>query len=343
MTTSKTFISKCYRSQFGAAAKAKIDCEISLEKMGFKNTGLPRTTATNPVANFFLTLTSVIVGLLRLPKGSTLCIQYPTKKYYKLMVKVAKLKKCQVITVIHDLRSHRKQKMDIEEEIKTLNLNDIVISHNSSMSEWLKSHKLTATLVDLDLFDYLCHDRRDQPSLETLPDKYSLVFAGVLEKRKNGFLYGLDEIKAKHFRLNLYGIGFNAKELKDGSIIDYKGFFPADDIVNQLDGHFGIVWDGISIDECAGSFGEYLKINNPHKTSMYLRAGLPIIIWDQAAMAKVILSHNAGVAVSSLAEIDDVLQNLKFEDYKVMKQNAENLSRQLGEGHFLMSAIEKSL
>ena len=34
------------------------------------------------------------------------------------------------------------------------------------------------------------------------------------------------------------------------------------------------MWDGPSPDTCAGVYGAYLRYNNPHKTSLYLAAGL---------------------------------------------------------------------
>ena len=50
-----------------------------------------------------------------------------------------------------------------------------------------------------------------------------------------------------------------------------------------MEGSFGLVWDGISVETCAGVYGEYLKVNNPHKTSLYLASGIPVIIWKEAA------------------------------------------------------------
>ena len=176
-----------------------------------------------------------------------------------------------------------KQRMDIAREISSLNRNDLIISHNARMTEWLRTNGLTTQVVDLDIFDYHCDSKGNNTTPRAEGDPYRLVFAGVLERRKNDFLYQLDDLGAKSYLCNLYGIGFDPADLPSKSLIHYRGVFPADEIVDRIEGDFGIVWDGISVEECAGSFGEYLKINNPHKTSMYLRAGLPVIIWDQAA------------------------------------------------------------
>lgn len=341
MNNNKYFISKNYKAQFTAAGKAKIDCERTLERIGFSSIGLNRTTIANSIIGSILTFFGTIIGLIRLKRNSTICIQYPLKKYYNLIVKIAKYKNCKVITVIHDLRSHRNKRLSIANEISSFNRNDIMISHNEFMSKWLIENNLKSKIVNLNIFDYLSVDKeKAKDNSETT--KYELVFAGALGIGKNGFIYDLDALHPKNYAINLYGVGFEEKELQKNSIIDYKGFFPADEVVNELKGSFGLVWDGISIEECAGNFGEYLKINNPHKTSLYLRAGLPIIIWDQAALSKFVIENNVGISISSLKDLDEKLQNISEADYLKMKKNAKSIGKKIGSGYYLETAIKQS-
>ena len=340
MNSNKYYITKNYKAQFTAAGKAKIDCERTLERIGFKNLGLPRTTIPNSIIGSVLTFTGTILGLIRLKKGSTICIQYPIKKYYNLIVKIAKLKKCKVITVIHDLRSHRNQRLNVATEIKSFNRNHVIISHNEFMSKWLVENKLKSKIVNLNIFDYLSIDK-EKENKNTKTNNFELVFAGALGIGKNGFIYGLDEIHPENYAINLYGVGFEEKELQENSIIDYKGFFPADEVVNELQGSFGLVWDGQSIEECSGAFGEYLKINNPHKTSLYLRAGLPIIIWDKAALAKFVTDNKVGIAISSLKDLDKKLNDISQEQYLEMKTNSKIIAERIGGGYYLESAINQ--
>ena len=334
------FISRNYKMQFTAAGKGKIDCEKTLERIGFKNLGLRRTTIPNSIIGSILTFCGVLIGLVRLPKRSTICLIYPTKKYYNLILKVAGIKKCKIITIIFDLRSHRKGKLGVKKEIDLLNSNHIIISHNQFMTKWLTDNHLKSDVVNLDIFDYLSK-KENLVDKQNNAEKHSIVFAGALGYGKNGFIYDLDSIQPKNYTVNLYGIGYEEKRHKENSIINYKGFFPADEVVNRLEGSFGLVWDGISIEECAGNFGEYLKINNPHKTSLYLRAGLPVIIWDKAAMSTFVSDYNVGIAVSSLRDLDDKLNKLSKESYLKMKENAVKLSEKIGTGHFLEAAIQK--
>ena len=74
---------------------------------------------------------------------------------------------------------------------------------------------------------------------------------------------------------------------------------------------------------CTGVYGEYLRINNPHKTSLYLASEIPVIIWKEAALAKFIVDNKCGIAVDSLEDIKQALQDLSEEEYNEMKNNAK--------------------
>ena len=119
--------------------------------------------------------------------------------------------------------------------------------------------------------------------------------------------------------------------------------FSPDEIAKHIRGSFGLVWNGNSIHECAGHFGQYLLYNNPHKTSLYLLCGLPIIIWDKAAIATVIKERRLGICISSLEELDVKLRDLSEEDYQLMVKNVAEIRDRIMSGGFLKSAMEKAL
>ena len=121
----------------------------------------------------------------------------------------------------------------------------------------------------------------------------------------------------------------------------YNGSFSPEELVSHLEGSFGLVWDGISAETCAGAFGEYLRINNPHKLSLYLAAGLPVIIWKEAALAPFVAENKVGFAVSSLYEIRDVVDRLPDNEYQTMKENAKQIGLHLRKGQYLLTALSK--
>lgn len=163
-----------------------------------------------------------------------------------------------------------------------------------------------------------------------------VIIAGNLRSHKAGYVYQLPD----NCSFNLFGVGYEGKV---NDKVNYLGAFDSDELPNVLAGSFGLVWDGGTADTCSGTYGEYLKINNPHKTSLYLAAGIPVIIWSQAALAEFIGKHQCGLTVNSLAEIKEKINGLSEEDYEKMKKNAEIVSEKLRGGYYLLRAIDTCL
>lgn len=112
--------------------------------------------------------------------------------------------------------------------------------------------------------------------------------------------------------------------------------------IATAEGDFGLVWDGESPLTCTGAFGEYLQYNNPHKTSLYIRCHLPVIVWEKAAIAPFIRENNIGMCVDSLEHLDDILLSVTREQYAVMKENCIHISERLAFGFYTQKALEKA-
>lgn len=233
---------------------------------------------------------------------------------------------------------------DIAREMKKMSCADVIIVHNDSMKKWFVDQGSTAKLIPLYMFDYL-EDNSSYTAPQLSKDNtFDVVFAGGLGKAKSAFIYKLDALKNNNFHLKLYGSGFKKEDVRsDNSIINFEGMFSPDEVAKHIKGSFGLVWNGNSINECAGDFGKYLLYNNPHKTSLYLLCGLPIIIWDKAAIATIIKERQLGICISSLEELDRKLKDLSADDYRRMVRNVAEIREQILSGDFLKSAIGKAL
>lgn len=193
-------------------------------------------------------------------------------------------------------------------------------------------------MVRLELFDYI-HASEKHASLNK---PYDVVFAGGLGKEKSEFLYRMDKLNPSNYTLKLYGNGFNVADVEqEDSILDYQGVFSPDEVIDKIEGSFGLIWNGNALNECSGDFGKYLLYNNPHKTSLYLLCGLPVIVWKKAAIAKFIEKELIGITLNSLDELDALLANLKTEDYAIMISNVEKIKAKVASGHYLTQAIKK--
>lgn len=351
------YISRNYYNLSTAGNKAKTDNEDTLSDMGAINLGLHRTVNNSKILAFFLDLVGVLRACLMLKRGDVLFLQYPVKKYFSLLCNVAKMKGAQTSCVIHDLGSFRRKKLTVEKEIARLSHCDYIIASNENMRQWLIQHGMKKTVGSLGLFDYRSASFNDHAasvnasvtSLESdvasldggnLSDALpKIVYAGALSMRKNSFLVELTKKKLSGWKLLIVGNKEGLQGLQENAHIEYRGFMPSEDFISHIDADFGLVWDGDSLDTCSGDYGEYLRWNSPHKVSFYLRAGLPVIIWKEAAVAPIIEQEGVGIAISSLAELDDFCYSLSADGLAQLKANAQKLAKKLNEGYFLRNAL----
>ena len=335
------YLSRNYRGLSSAGNKAKTDIEQIMSDMSFKNVGLKQTVYSNKMLAFVVTLLGVLKSPFCLHKGDVLVLQYPLKKYYEFVCNMAHLRGAKVVTVIHDLGSFRRHKLSVVREIQRLNHSDYIIAHNDKMKQWLEEQGCKAELGTLEIFDYLSTSVVGVPSDVRRP--FRILYAGGLHPRKNAFLYEIGTYAGPSFRFNLYGAGFELDKAKGKEHFTYMGFVKSDDLISTAQGDFGLVWDGSSISTCAGDWGEYLQYNNPHKTSLYIRCGLPVIIWSKAALASFVREHKIGLCVDSLEDLDAVLSDLTLQQYAEKQKNVIGISRKLQGGEYFSSAVIKAI
>lgn len=321
-------------------SKARKDVDRIMQEMGFKNIGFSRPTYRNMVIDFFITLAGVIKVPFSLREGDILVIPYNTRKYYITLYQCAHMRGAKVVTLIHDLSSFYRCYVSRREEILKLNHSDYIIAHNDIMKHWLESNGCKPPIGVLEIFDYLSSGN-PAPKTATGPP-YRVLYAGTLSPKKNRFLYELED-HIHSFCFSLYGKGFDSGAIRKKDRFIYKGFVASDELVTSADGDFGLVWDGNSIFSCDGLRGAYMQYNNPHKYSLYMRCGLPVIIWDKAAMAAFTRKHNVGICISSLDLLDEELAKITPEHYNEMKQNAETIGRRLAEGYYFKRAFNEAL
>lgn len=333
------YISKNYRHLGSGGDKAKTDIESILSSNGFINAGLPQGRSKNAVKAYFTTLFSVLKGVSVLKKGDILLLQYPLKKYYDFVVSIALKRGVKVITLIHDLGSFRRKKLTVEEEVKRLNRSYTIVVHSPSMLEWLKYHGITTRMVVLGLWDYLS-DAQPATPVRSDSSRPRPVFAGDVSSKANGWIYRLAE-NDPDVDLILYGGNIDRNQ-KTPNMID-MGFVESDTLIASAQGDYGIVWYGSSLDEGAGPLGDYLQYNAPHKTSLYIRAGLPVIIWEKAALAPIVTRLGIGIAVPSLRDISKALAKITPQQYDDMRRNTAAVARQLASGHFFTQALHEAV
>ncbi len=266
----------------------------------------------------------------------------------RMVEKIHKKTRCSFFVFIHDLESLRggvagvvsanaatSQYSDNDMLMKF----DAVICHNKRMHAYLVSRGYEENkLIDLEIFDYLTDAELKKQEKGDAP---SIAIAGNLAIGKCPYIYSMfDAGHNAGLTVNLYGIGF--QEDKASSNMIYHGSFKPEELPGHLKGDFGLVWDGTSAETCAGNTGEYLRYNNPHKTSLYLASGMPVVCWSQAAIADFVLENGVGITVDSLYQLEERIKNVTAEEYKQLADNAAKMAEKLRSGFYTLQAIERS-
>lgn len=292
-------------------------------------------------------------SLARVEAGDTVIFQFPFwhhSLFLKSVIKKTKKRGVKFVAYIHDLEYLRlsrtkdlsfMQRWRIKnEELSVMGLFDKIVVHNERMKNYIidKLDIQENKLIDLEIFDYLMsfETTKSLKKKTRQETNYPCIIAGNLDRRKAGYAYDLPNEPI----FNLYGVNYTSE--KKGNI-NYCGAFPPDELPLIMEGSFGIVWDGDRADTCRGIWGEYLKYNNPHKTSLYLACGLPVIIWDKAALADFVTQNKVGVTVGSLNDLKNVLKNISQEEYINFQKNAGEVAEKMHRGYYTRRALEKAL
>ena len=271
-------------------------------------------------------------------RSDVLIYQYPldlSGLSILLLETYMRIKRGKVVLLVHDIDSIRGyfRAENNQRKEKLLKRADCIICHNDRMKLWLTENGVPdEKIIPLGVFDCLLTGEYVPPS-----DSPSIIIAGNLAKRKSPYLYQFLDMK-KDYQVYLYGPNFEGTD--DNDHCQFIGSFPPDELIHHLKGGFGLVWDGDSVEECSGLTGQYLRYNNPHKVSSYLASGLPVIIWDQAALSDYIVSNRLGFCVSSLHEVSQKLHELSYEEYRLMCRNAVKEGEKLRTGYYLNCALD---
>ena len=282
----------------------------------------------------------------QLKSGNQLLIQFPMLHhsfFTTRLVRKIQRRGVQVYFIIHDLEALRYANLDTVplkhkirvhlQESSLLKVADGVIAHNPIMKSVLVEKGLPEhKLVSLEIFDYLIPNYQEKDGLSK---DQPIIVAGNLAQEKAGYLYQLPARPA----YNLYGVGFDESRALANET--YFGSFLPDELPAALEGGFGLVWDGDSAETCSGVFGEYLRYNNSHKASLYLAAGFPLVVWKQSALSHFVLENGCGIAVESLHDLSQAIEQLDDKDYQDLVEKTKYIGKKIRDGFFLTNALNK--
>ena len=342
-------------SKYTAAAKAPSDIYRICEERGYKKYIIP---VYYPKHDWLIELIYGCIHyiyywmklFLIINNNDILLFQHPSPgaPVMGVFLLLSRWRGCRAIAMIHDLESLRhgvygnisSNRGDFKDGY-ILKRANVVICHNRKMRKYLlRKGFFKNQVIPLYLFDYL---DKGQTEKKFRRKKLEIDIAGNLSPQKSGYIYKIkSNYQNRNLRINLYGINYvEEKGVKDKLV--YKGSHSPEELPSVLSGSFGLVWDGPDTDTCSGNTGRYLLYNNPHKLSLYIAAGLPVIVWKEAAVADYVQRKGIGILVNSLDNIEDRIASISEMDYTLMCSRINSLSEKVRSGYFFKHAFDCAL
>ena len=335
----KYIIEEYVLNEYNACSKARKDISHFVLQDGYKS--LFRNDKSkirhSKLSKVILTL-KLYTQLLRLNQSDIVFVQTSMEVLTPILF-IKSLRKFKLIYLIHDLFPLRfntsisieQNKSEIEKDIHSLCRCDYVIAHNPFMIKRLKDFGCTVKLISLGIFDY---ETKQSPKKRSLPTTSApvLVLAGSLS---NPFLLTIDELCHQH-QIPFYLYGKTKLEFRYSV---YKGAVDPDVLPDVIDGNYGLIWNYTQQDPSETDCYELL--NNPHKLSMYIVAGLPVITWRKSAAGKFIDQEGIGITVNRFDEIFDKIKQTTPQQYNEMVDNCLLLRRQFVNGEFIKKALSQ--
>ena len=325
----KYYLKEFYVKEKHAGSKARLDAEKIMLEEGYQP--FFQNNDSNPI-----TLTENDVLILQFP-----LLWHSLKTL--ILTKLLRKRKFKAYLLIHDIESLRNRSIKSFQDVKYAILHflqnktvlervDGIIAHNDKMKAVLVQLGIPEEkIISLEIFDYLIPDYEVKKTYE----KRTVLLAGNFDIKKTKYARQLPD----NPEFSIYGINFEEENLPKN--VHYKGAFSPEELPYYLEGGFGLVWDGDSPYTCSGMFGEYLKMNNPHKASLYLASGFPIIVWRQSALSDFVTKNNCGILVDSLFEIAERLDSISNDEYEELIRNSKKIGDNIRNGHYLKVALEK--
>lgn len=327
------------------AAKARKDTREIVKNMGYRDIVLFHNKYPRGLIVLEIIINS-IRAVFSAKKEENIFFQYPyypslVNKIIFFILRVGKkVRRYKTTMIIHDVVALRSGFGDLDKgatalhsEISAWTWIDNVICHTENMKKIFEKIGVKNCYSILGPF-YFLYDG------DVCKRKYSenpvVMIAGALSIEKCKYVYELS--KVTNVRFDLFGTNYIGIENEQ---IKYRGKFDPKDLISHLDGQFGLVWDGESVETCSGNFGNYLKYNSPHKFSLYLAAGVPLIVWKESALARYVKDNGIGICLGSLTELNKAINSISEEEYIHMCENVMVLRKDIICGINLENIINK--
>ena len=321
-----------------AGGKAPADVEAICARMGLQCISLPPVPearfARANIDRFLFGTARLIVRVAFGGIPAVVIIQHPIVGRFEKKLILFLFRRSKKIALIHDLDVLRKPTDHTYDDLGFLAQCDVLIVHNEAMRRFLAKELPRSNHIVLGTFDYLVSAAA--PGVKVAASEPTrLYIIGNLHPMKASYLYLIGELSVP---LSVYGPNCDVARLP--AHVAWMGVVGDQGLpVDSVDG-FGLVWDGESPDALTGVWGEYLRFNAPHKLSMYVVLGLPVIVHRDSAMADFVRREGIGMTATSIEDASRLVRECSAESWSDYCKAVLGLRQKLVSGFHTRHAVE---
>jgi hypothetical protein len=329
----KFYLQQYAQENYQHGGQGYVDMERILEQEGYMPCRLEENGGRSRILNFrkrFLQLRRIVKNASKADEWVFIFPVYG--RMNRWLLRRLQRKSCQLIGIVADIDGLKDAEEGIlREDIAFLSKLPKLVVHNQAMSDWLVSVGCKADMAKLEFFDFL-----QRPSAASRGLENKVAFAGNLAKSR--FLLDPSISDLDDIQIAVYGPGLEISSPLQKNL-HFKGTYDPSDLIEKLEGSFGLVWDGDSWQSPGGPLGHYMAYITHHKISLYILAGLPILIPRMAGAAPRVEQYGIGIVFDNTADIPAAIKKLSEESYQAMRQNMVKLAEQLSKGQQLRNAL----
>lgn len=265
----------------------------------------------------------ILASIQTVRRADALILQHPLGRLNDVILGVL-ARDVPSVTFIHDVEMLRWPRHSLW-EARRLAKSDVLVAHTGAMAEYLTARIPNVVVVDLERFDYLVANPPSLARTASAPNR--LLIAGSLNSRKAPYVYQITDLALP---VDLYGPACQVDRLQRGT--SYRGVLRADrPVLDERDG-FGLVWDGTSTTSLTGPTGVYLRYNAPHKFSLYMALGIPVVVARGSALAALVTDQGLGLVVDDIPSAAVVVSRVTPERWADLLRNVERFRTNLVQG-----------
>ncbi|HVK49468.1 MAG TPA: hypothetical protein VM488_16520, partial [Pseudobacter sp.] len=224
----------------------------------------------------------------------------------------------------------------LQKELKEFSNYDFLIVHNQWMKDWIQQEIPGAQCAMISFFDFLAEPNGNAPQQD-----HTVAYAGNLEHGL--FLNRVGALQSDNpsVLFRVYGQPYT-QQMAEQPNLEYMGTSEPYALPAKLKASYGLVWYGDSLDHVAGNIGPYLSIISPHKASLYLLCGIPLIVPGHTAVASLVQQYKLGIVIRNLHEIQSAIDSITPQEYVSICNNVRSIAGSVASGQGLRLALQEA-